>query len=757
MRKLSLSVAVVCLAAIPATSIAQDPPQRVDPESRLAAPGDVNPSVKLALDAIKSERLLLPASQRTALDARVRSVTSALRAGDPCRALGALRSLRSGVDASGVGIGGEDQRSRGNVVAGTLQAEALLLFGKGTKGCGGGVTPPRPTLARQVVQQSKTGLTVRIGLPTPRFDAQTIGEKSFVGVRMGPLATQGPAGQPALPSTSQLVAIPDGATVKLVPDETTAVTLPNVDVAPAEQDAPDQEPTFNSQSPELQRKVVPLSSTAYAKRTPIPARAATLTPVAEIGGVRLAVLKVAGAQYVPGQKRLKVFTSARLSITFAGGKGTFADQRLKADPELSSVLGSQVLNFKTVAEALGTIQIQPCGEDLMIITTNALRGAADRLASTRTQQGIATNVYEVGQPGVGTTKESIRTFIQSHVMSSTCEKRPKWVVLLGDAPALPTWTLTREIVFNDGPAVPSDLPYSQSNLGIYFPNVAIGRIPAGNLDQAIVAVNKQIFYAFAPSKPNFLSKAVVAGFFQVKESDGSIPNGIYREARRYMTSVVRVRAGLQAFGKTVDTFVTKNAEAKPLYLNDGTLMPSNLWNANNPYNSTGTQIRDAINDGRWLVFHRDHAGPGGWGDPGFGAADVDTLTNGVQPNGTHALPLVLSINCSSGGFDAAGQNGFADRFMFNPNGGAVGVVAATRTTPSFINEEFARPLADALTGGKVLGGSFTPINRVSSMLVYAKIKLLLAVSDGGDGSKYFRDMMRLYQYFGDPSVRIKVQ
>lgn len=748
----ALATAAAASSLFAAGAFAQDPPKRETPEDRVVAPGDVRPTTSLALDAIQGERLLLPAVQRSALDSRLRTARAALRAKDPCRARGALASLRKTV-AAPRGVSGDAARARMNVSAATLQAEALLLFQKGSKACGGAVTPPRTNLARQVVAQSTSGLTLRVGLPVPKFDAQTVGGKSFVGLRMGDLATQGTAGQPAVPSTAQLVAIPDGASVKLTPEESSAVTLDAVDLAPAEQDAPDQEPQrLSSESPELQRRIVPLSAEAYAKRSPFPARRATLTPVGEIGGVRLAVLRLAGAQYVPGTRKLRVYTSARLKVSFSGGKGTFADQRLKASPEVGAVLSRQVANFRTVAANLGNLQLQQCGEDLLIVTTPELRLAADRLANVRNQQGIATQVFEVGSPQVGTTKESIRTFIQSRVKSQTCAKRAQWVVLLGDAPALPTWTLTREIVFNDGSQVPSDLPYSQSSLSFYLPNVAVGRIPAGTLEQAVDAVNKQIFYGVQkPADPTFYAKATVAGFFQVKESGGTLPNGVFRESRRYMTSITRVRKGLQAFGKTVDTFVTKNAEAKPFFLNDGSLLPSDLWFTNNAYASTGTQIRDAINDGRWLVFHRDHAGPGGWGDPEFGAAEVDTLTNGNE------LPLVLSINCSSGAFDAAGQNGFSDRLLFRNGGGAVGVVSATRTTPSFVNEEFARPLVDALTGGKVLGGSFTPLNRVSSMLLHGKLMLLLAVSDGGDGAKYYRDMLRLYQYFGDPSVRIHVK
>ena len=55
-------------------------------------------------------------------------------------------------------------------------------------------------------------------------------------------------------------------------------------------------------------------------------------------------------------------------------------------------------------------------------------------------------------------------------------------------------------------------------------------------------------------------------------------------------------------------------------------------------------ITAAWNDGRYLMVHRDHGGTDAWGNPRFATTDVDALTNGAE------LPVVLSINCSSGAF-----------------------------------------------------------------------------------------------------------
>lgn len=763
MRPVIPAVTVLAATALAAsTALAQEgnPPEpvRSAPETRLAAPGNVKPTLKLALDAIKADRGALSTKQRGAVNTRLTGIQNALKRGDNCAAVQGLRSLRGGV-AAAKGVAGDAGRPRMNIAAASLQAEALLKFSSKTKNCGGGATPPRTNLAGRVPEQSKTGLALRLGMPVPRFDAETIGPKSFVGLRSGDIAPQGGVGEPGLPFASQVIAIPEGAGVKVMPGPSDGITLSGVDLAPVQEDPEDQDPgepapVLNAESPELRRTPLALNTTAYSARRLFPSRSFSLQSLGTVGGVRLAVLSVPTARYIPSSRQLRITTAANFTVEFTGGKGTFADTRLKLadNADTAQLLAASVINFKTVAGALAPVSPKPCGEDLIIITPPALKPAADRLSIARNAKGVKTEVFQYGAAPVGATKESLKAFIQSRVAVPECAKTVKWVLLLGDSNLIPTWLAPKE---GGSGTIATDVTYSQSGGSFTLPNVGMGRIPAGTLAQAENAVTKQIAYTDTPPAAGnaFYNKATVAGYFQIKECDDngncSYPNGKSRESRRYMTSVTKVFSGLQAFGKTVDKYITRQAESLPFFLNDGSFLPA-AFIGTGPYTGTGEGVRNAINDGRWLVFHRDHAGPGGWGDPGFNATLADTLSNGNE------LPLVLSINCSSGRFDDAGQNTFVDRLLFNPNGGAVGIISATRNTPSFRNEEFARPLANALTGGKVSSAGHwlfpisTPIRRASSVMYWGQ--LLLGMRAGFDAT--WRNMLRYYHYFGDPSVKI---
>ena len=80
------------------------------------------------------------------------------------------------------------------------------------------------------------------------------------------------------------------------------------------------------------------------------------------------------------------------------------------------------------------------------------------------------------------------------------------------------------------------------------------------------------------------------------------------------------------------------------------------------------------------MIHRNHGGVFGWDNPFFHSTHADALTNGTM------LPVVLSINCSSGAFQDSDQ-AWATQALVNPNGGAVGVFGDTEVSPTWHNTQ----------------------------------------------------------------------
>ena len=110
-------------------------------------------------------------------------------------------------------------------------------------------------------------------------------------------------------------------------------------------------------------------------------------------------------------------------------------------------------------------------------------------------------------------------------------------------------------------------------------------------------------------------------------------------------------------------------------------------------------IQSMMNLGQLYVLHRDHGYSGGWGTPDFNTSYIPGLTNGNR------LPVMFSINCSSGDLDHTGS--FAKQLLSHPNGGAVGVIAASDISYSGLNDAFTLGLFDAIWDNPGLIPNFT--------------------------------------------------
>ena len=114
------------------------------------------------------------------------------------------------------------------------------------------------------------------------------------------------------------------------------------------------------------------------------------------------------------------------------------------------------------------------------------------------------------------------------------------------------------------------------------------------------------------------------------------------------------------------------------------------------------------------------------------------------------LPVVLSINCSSGAFQDNDRS-FATQALVNLNGGAVGVFGDTEVSPTWHNTQIAFGFVDALLPRVLPGEGPTERQRVGDALVHGKNRLagIAPPPDGGTRAELY-----LWHYFGDPSMQM---
>jgi hypothetical protein len=189
----------------------------------------------------------------------------------------------------------------------------------------------------------------------------------------------------------------------------------------------------------------------------------------------------------------------------------------------------------------------------------------------------------------------------------------------------------------------------------------------------------------------------------------------------------------------------------PLRYRDGTPLPPELLKPTFAWDGDTADIAAAWNDGRYLLVHRDHGWPGGFDNPRFSSEDADALTNGAM------LPVVLSINCSSGAFQDD-DRAFATQALVNPNGGAVGVFGDTEVSPTDHNTQLGLGFMDALLPRVLAGEGPADRLRVGDALIHGKRRLAgiwppsgpgITGGDGGTRNEFY-----LWHYFGDPSMQM---
>ncbi|MEN8226339.1 MAG: C25 family cysteine peptidase, partial [Bacteroidota bacterium] len=100
---------------------------------------------------------------------------------------------------------------------------------------------------------------------------------------------------------------------------------------------------------------------------------------------------------------------------------------------------------------------------------------------------------------------------------------------------------------------------------------------------------------------------------------------------------------------------------------------------------TATDINNAINAGAFILQHRDHGYEQGWGEPSYNNNSLNGLSN---PD-----PIfVFSINCLTGKYNW-GSECFAEKFH-RMEQGAVGIIAASEVSYSFVNDTYVWGLYD---------------------------------------------------------------
>ncbi len=599
--------------------------------------------------------------------------------GNPCAVLPTLARLRADLIA-GAGAGSP---TVGRLVispllavqleADILDIQGLLLSSGDAVSCGGASVPSSPAAfpLSKVISSDNTQVTFRVSFPAPRFSEKVGAGVAYTQVLspgMGnvsslfslPKGDTGEAagavvGLPQLPVTGDEIALPQGGSAVVRVVHTSSYLLPAVQLWPL-QPGTEAASTSSTGAP-LPPPAPPftINQSGYRSSEQYPSALAVATPPESEHGLAVAGVALAGGQYRPAQRLLRVLTGMEVQVSFGGNsQNAFGTTQLMTPDDLPfmTLWQSSLLNYNTIVKYLGpyTQPNEVCGEEMMMITSPALMSAAKTFAAERTADGILTNVFTTGPTadgGIGTTPEQIRNFIAKQYDNPDCRPHPSYVLLLGDTTVVPTFEIFFGTTTSDGTTTPNfpeevvatDMPYgfihqaSQVDASLaagvdkitdYNPDLFVARVPVPDVDgqpsAAAAATELAMIHNYEDNPPPagspFYQNVVGAEFFQpcpdIQDDCGRTANPPYtytptgQDEESFLRTSEFVGTEAAVAGKTFERVASDEANNDP-----GVTIDPQTFDTGSPippginFNGTDTDISNDLDAGAFLLWHSD--------------------------------------------------------------------------------------------------------------------------------------------------------
>ena len=500
------------------------------------------------------------------------------------------------------------------------------------------------------------------------------------------------AGAPNLPSGSTFVAIPNGAkpSIKMVSSKTK--TIQNVDLIPAPQPQLD-----NNDSPAVYEKDMSI----YSRNAFYPASPYRVSEVMTVRGVEMVEVGVMPFQYNPVTKELIVYSDIELQLEVEGGDGTFGDLSYRT-PEWDQILSDMLLNRDVLPEVdygerrRKHYENRETGCEYMIITPDneEFISLADSIKRFRTEQGIPTEVFTVSQCG-GNNQTAIRSFI--HNAYNNWDMPPAAVLLLGDHNTDGTQGIV-SYTMNNHPGGDGYNPYISDHIysvtgNNHMPNIIMARITGRDYNELYHMIKKDLDYERQPpTDPYFYDHPITAMGYQLErwfQLCSEVVNGFWtNELGKHPVRQNAIYQGTP--GSRWSTYEYTNTVLNYFGPNGCGYIPQTMSHLTD-WSAKGSSVNEAINNGAFLIQHRDHGAEELWGEPSYSIGNIKRLTN-------TNLTYVMSNNCLTGRFNYNGTNGegcFAEVFHRHQHG-ALGLIAATQVSYSFVNDIYVWGMYDNL-------------------------------------------------------------
>lgn len=482
------------------------------------------------------------------------------------------------------------------------------------------------------------------------------------------------AGSPDLRGDARYLLIPKDAHVQLNILNKEEVVYNDIDIAPAAPIPFDTEEAIPA-----------VKGEAYQKDAFFPGQIAQ-AQTTEIRGMSMAIVNINPFQYNPVTKELKVIRNIELDIEIIGGNGTYGEDRFR-NRYWDQILDDLVLNITDLPKidynkrSTNTKDGDGCEYIVIVPNNEEFLPWADSIRLFRNEQGISTQVVTLDEIG-GNDLSAIKNYMNN--IYETWDPVPAGVLLMADY-GNNSNTITSKTYPHpySGNFITDN--YFADYTGNDLPDFVFARMTGRNYEEMETMVTKFLTYERTPpSDFDFYNKPITAlgwqteRWFQIcSETVGGYMKNVLGKDPVRINAVYGGNPNNDPWSTATNTSQVINYFG-PMGQDYIPATPGELggWTG-----GSATDVVNALNDGAFILQHRDHGMESGWGEPAFTMSYIDQLNN------VDELSHIFSINCLTGRFDVSGEC-FTEKFHRYTNGGALSLTAASQVSYSFVNDAY---------------------------------------------------------------------
>ena len=495
-------------------------------------------------------------------------------------------------------------------------------------------------------------------------------------------------GLPNLPFENRYIAVPKDAKVSVKVKENGIQTLQDIALLPA---APLQ------MNGEDKRPALRWEAKVFDNDANFPIENVAIVQTTQIRGLDVVMLSVTPFRYNPVRKTLEVIYDMNIEVGFEGGDGQFGDARYR-NPAWDGILRDLVVNsdmlpeahyYKRLNEAIRNKE-EGCEYLIIIPDETAFVAWADTLKQFRTRQGILTKVVTTTDCG-GNEPEDIRNYILNAYNNWAIP--PAAVLLFGENhKSAPEFGL-KPFLFTSPPSnghvytYGSDNPFADMN-GDSIPDIAVSRLLAKYPSECQQQVEKLIDYELnPPTDPHYYDHPVITSGYQEEKwftiTSQIINNFFCDKLGKHTTNNYMVFSQIEQYPIPPDSIwsTASNTSAVLDYFgpNGTNYIPLSIGYLDNwSYMEDIQSLVEAMSEGGFFTFYRDHSSENLWCCPWFEGSQIQLLQN-EDPT------FIFSIGCSTNNFWDNWTTCLSESFLADEVG-AIGVIGANTVTYSQCND-----------------------------------------------------------------------